>query len=203
MRLLSRINAASLLLVALMACACTRWPATEDGEDGSQATAEPKGPTSDRMMIERVVTGQQGTQDSPIVFHEATIDMGIAFQHQVNLSSQRHVHLFMGSGVAWIDYDRDDWPDLYFCQASPFESRENENAGIPSNTLLRNRWGDGFTDTTSQVNISNLDFSMGAIVGDFDNDGFDDICVTGYEHVRLYRNCGDGCFQETSLPLTG
>ena len=80
----------------------------------------------------------------------------------------------MGSGLGWIDYDNDGWPDLFCVQDGPV--RPSQRPGPPpTNKLYRNNRDGTFTDVTEKVGLARAGFGMGCAVGDFDNDGFDDL----------------------------
>jgi len=123
-------------------------------------------------------------------------DVNIDFRHYSPLTPERHLHLFMGSGLAWIDHDRDDWPDLYLCQGAAF-SKSKGNEPFHSDQLFRNRRG-VFQNISDLAGLRNRDYSMGTAVGDYDNDGFQDLYVSCYGPNHLYRNNGDGTWSEVN-----
>ena len=94
---------------------------------------------------------------------DVTREVKIDFQHHSPLTPERHLHLFMGSGLAWIDHDRDDWPDLYFCQGAAF-SKLKDSEPLRSDQLFRNRSG-VFQNITALAGLRNVDYSMGTAVG--------------------------------------
>jgi hypothetical protein len=102
----------------------------------------------------------------------------------------------MGGGVALFDYDEDGWLDLYFINgcALPVDRRSPPRP----NRLYRNR-GDGtFEDATERARVPGRGYGMGCAVGDFDNDGHDDLFLTGLGETVLYRNRGDGTFEDVT-----
>lgn len=132
--------------------------------------------------------------ETPLRFEGVSGQAGIEFQHRSPLTTERHLHLFMGSGAGWLDYDRDGWPDLYLGQGKAFE--DDDGKPHPSNRFYANS-GDGvFRDVTESARLTNTDYSMGVAVGDFDNDGFPDVYVSSYGQNRLYHNNGDASFSE-------
>ena len=131
-------------------------------------------------------------------FEDVTDAVGIGFRHVSPLSESRHIHLTMGSGVAWSDFDRDGWPDLYFGQGREWSPRSpGPGAPVPTDALYRNAAGK-FLDVTDSARIANAEYAMGLAVGDIDNDGFPDIYVSNFGPNRLFRNNGDGTFDEVA-----
>jgi hypothetical protein len=116
---------------------------------------------------------------------------GITFRHFDPATPMHYIHETMGSGLGWIDYNNDGWPDLFVVQDGPV--RPGRAAGpLPTNKLYRNN-GDGtFTDVTEQVGLARAGFGMGCAVGDYDNDGWDDLVVTYVGGIVLYHNEPDG-----------
>jgi hypothetical protein len=100
----------------------------------------------------------------------------------------------MGSGVGWLDYDGDGWPDLFAAQGAAFP---RVKATIPalSDQLFRNRQGQ-FASVAVPAGLQDFEYSMGVAVGDFDNDGFVDLFVSAYGPNSLYHNNGDGTFSK-------
>ena len=95
-----------------------------------------------------------------------------------------------GCGCAFIDYDNDGWIDIFMLSGRRLE-------GIPvgsSNRLYKNNRDGTFTDVTEKAGLGDAVWAMGVCVGDYDNDGFDDIFVTCYGQNRLYHNNGNGTF---------
>jgi hypothetical protein len=96
----------------------------------------------------------------------------------------------MGSGVGWIDYDNDGWPDLFCVQDGPLRPAEHKGP-LPTHKLYRNNRDGTFTDVTDAVGLNKSVYGMGVAVGDYDNDGFDDLVVTYLGGVALFHNVAD------------
>jgi hypothetical protein len=123
-------------------------------------------------------------------FVDVTRSAGIDFQHFDPATPRHYIQETMGSGLAWIDYDNDGWPDLFCVQDGPVFPKAGGPA--PTNKLYRNN-GDGtFTDVTERVGLARSGYGMGVAVGDFDNDGYDDLLVTYFGGLVLYHNEPDG-----------
>jgi hypothetical protein len=100
----------------------------------------------------------------------------------------------MGSGVAVIDFDRDGHPDLFFVNSRPWPGQPGR--AVPA--LYRNK-GDGtFEDVTTAVGLDVELYGMGVAVGDFDNDGWPDIFITGVGGNKLFRNIGGKRFEDVT-----
>jgi hypothetical protein len=113
----------------------------------------------------------------------------VRFVHFDPATPRHYIQETMGSGVAWIDYDGDGWLDLFCVQAGPLGPDEGPQ---PTNKLYRNNRDGTFTDVTEPAGLGRGGFGMGAAVGDFNNDGFDDLLVTYLGGVALYANEPDG-----------
>ncbi|MBX9580949.1 MAG: CRTAC1 family protein [Gemmataceae bacterium] len=118
-------------------------------------------------------------------FADETAAAGIDFVHHDSATPAHYIHEVMGSGVAWIDYDADGRPDLFFVQGGPVRPGPGPH---PTNKLYRNLGGGRFADVTEAAGLARTGFGMGAAVGDTDNDGFDDLLVTYFGGVVLYHN---------------
>jgi hypothetical protein len=104
----------------------------------------------------------------------------------------------LGGGVAMCDYDRDGRLDLYLTGGGQLNGPPIEIHGLPS-ALYRNGGDLRFVDVTPQAGVSAGTFySHGVTVADFDNDGFPDLFVAGFQGCRLYRNNGDGSFSDAT-----
>jgi hypothetical protein len=101
-----------------------------------------------------------------------------------------------GSGVAFIDYNRDGFPDLFVVNGTQFGLKAGNS--LPTSHLYRNNKDGTFTDVTRAAGMTYTGWGQGACVGDFDNDGWDDLFVTYYGRNRLYHNNGDGTFTDVA-----
>lgn len=134
-----------------------------------------------------------------VVFVDVTQQAGIDFRH---FAGERTSQLpeDMGSGAAWIDYDRDGWLDLFAVNTSgPLTWNSDQMDQSPAHTALYRNNGDGtFTDVSAEAGVDLRAWGMSAAVGDVDNDGWPDLFVTAYGTNVLYLNNGDGTFSEAT-----
>ncbi len=130
-------------------------------------------------------------------FIEVTEQSGIHFSLTSGGDEKRYIiEAKGGGGIAWIDYDNDGFPDLFLVNGSTFE--EWKKGDTPRSRLYHNN-GDGtFTDVSAGSGLSHTGWGMGVCVGDYDNDGFDDLYVTYYGGNVLYRNNGNGTFTDVT-----
>ena len=104
-----------------------------------------------------------------------------------------------GTGVAIFDYDNDGWPDIFLVNGTTLEGFPAGKATAPSNHLYRNNHDGTFTDVTTKAGLTANGWGQGVCVGDYDNDGWEDLYVTYYGKNRLYRN-QNGVFTEVADP---
>ena len=149
-----------------------------------------------KAEMEKAATGP--VPDYPQLV-DITKSTGIRFDHKSSPEA-RFIAESMSGGVALIDYDGDGWPDIYFTNA---QSVEMALHGLKSRSALFHNNHDGtFTDVTDKAGVgypcSAMGWAMGAVVGDYNNDGRPDLLVTCLDGVVLYRNNGDGTFTDVT-----
>jgi enediyne biosynthesis protein E4 len=102
-----------------------------------------------------------------------------------------------GCGVAWFDYDQDGWLDLFFVNGTRLNGLpKNQEA---TNRLYRNNRDGTFTDVTNKAGLARTGWGQGVCIGDFDNDGFEDLFISYYGKNALYKNNGNGGFTDVSV----
>ena len=133
----------------------------------------------------------------PVHFTDVRQAAGITFQHEATMSPEKNYLETMGSGVGWIDYDQDGLMDLYLVQSTGTEWFKPSR---PLRSALYHNNGDGtFTDVTEKAGVGAVGlYGQGVAVGDYDNDGYPDMLVTGYGHTVLYHNNGNGTFTDVT-----
>src|SRR5438876_658876 len=138
-----------------------------------------------------------GTAAVEVTFTDVARQAGIDFANVFGgAKAKRYLLETTGSGVAWIDYDRDGYSDLFLVNGTTIEGFPPGQA--PSNHLFHNNRDGTFTDVSARAGLAHSGWGQGVCVGDYDNDGWDDIFVTYYGKNLLYRNNGDGTFTEVA-----
>jgi enediyne biosynthesis protein E4 len=133
----------------------------------------------------------------PVRFTDMRKAAGINFLQDSTETDEKYYLETMGTGVGWIDYDQDGLMDLYFVQSA---ATEIYKPSAPLRSALYHNNGDGtFTDVTLKAGVAGEGhYGQGVAVGDFDNDGYPDLYVTGYGRGILYHNNGDGTFRDVT-----
>jgi len=107
-----------------------------------------------------------------------------------------------GSGVAIFDYDNDGWPDIFLVNGTYLRGAEDRNttlpAASPASHLFHNNHDGTFSDVTVKAGLADSGWGQGVCVGDYDNDGYEDLYVTAYGKNHLYHNQGNGTFKNVA-----
>jgi hypothetical protein len=132
---------------------------------------------------------------SGVQFTDIAAEAGITFRHENGASAEKQMFETFGSGVGVIDFDNDGWPDIFFANGADLAHGKRS----PGNALYRNLGNGKFEDVTAKAGVAgNGMFATGVTVGDYDNDGFLDIYVTGYGGNQLFHNNGNGTFTDVT-----
>ncbi len=127
---------------------------------------------------------------------DVTQAFGIDFRHEHGGSGEKFLPETMGSGAAWLDFDRDGWLDLYLVNSAPLPGYAPK--APPRNHLYRNVGGKRFENVTERAGVGDTGYGMGAFAADYDGDGDPDLYVTNLGSNVLYRNEGDGTFRDVT-----
>jgi hypothetical protein len=170
----------SLILAALV---CTA---------GALAPRQSSGPSADQAV------------SAPGSFVDITSSLGVHFQYLASHTSRKYLPETMGAGVALFDYDNDGRLDLFLINGAPLADPTAKGT-VPEKTgpkywnRLFHQKADGtFEDVTEKAGLQGAGYGMGAAVGDYDNDGFEDLYVTALGGNKLYHNNGNGTFTDVT-----
>ncbi|MGI9072887.1 MAG: CRTAC1 family protein [Bryobacteraceae bacterium] len=150
-------------------------------------------------IASRQVTPQRRAKPSGLPFLAQFLDIAeqAGLRHPTVYGPVDHKDYIVetvGCGCAFLDYDNDGWLDIFVLSGS----RLSGNPEGTSNRLYKNRRDGTFEDVTEKAGLLRCEWASAVTVGDYNNDGFDDLFVTAYGHNTLYRNNGDGSFTDVS-----
>jgi hypothetical protein len=131
---------------------------------------------------------------APVQFTDATSAAGIKFVHNSGRAGKKMLPETLGSGVAFFDANQDSWPDLLLINSRDWKPRARKSL----HALYRNNKNGTFTNVTAGSGLDVEMYGMGVAVGDYDNDGRDDVYVTALEGDRLFRNEGNFKFRDVT-----
>jgi len=137
-------------------------------------------------------------------FTDVTAKLALNYVNQASRTSGKYLIETMGPGVALFDYDNDGRLDVFVVNGAPLKD-PMPKATIPEKTgpkywnRLYHQKADGtFEDVTERAGMQGAGYGMGVAVGDYDNDGYEDLYVTAYGGNKLYHNNGDGTFTDVT-----
>jgi enediyne biosynthesis protein E4 len=132
---------------------------------------------------------------SSITFRDITQQAGIHFVHNNGAFGKKYLPETMGPGVAFIDYDNDGWEDIFIVNGTDWPGHASKHS---TPKLYHNNHDATFTDVTHKAGLDVEMFGMGVAVGDYDNDGYDDLFVTAMGQNHLFHNNGNGTFTDVT-----
>ena len=147
---------------------------------------------------------QSAPQNLPGHFVDITEKSGIRFKHVAFHTSKKYLPETMGSGVALFDYDNDGRLDIFFVNGAkltdptPLRSIPQKTSEAEWNRLYHQKPDGTFEDVTEKAGLQGAGYGMGVAVGDYDNDGYEDLYVTAYGGNKLYHNNGNGTFTDVT-----
>ncbi len=137
-------------------------------------------------------------------FIDVTAALGINFRNMASHTSKKYLIETMGPGVALFDYDNDGRLDIFVVNGAPLTDPTPKGT-IPQKTgpkywnrLYHQKQDGTFEDVTEKAGLQGIGYGMGVAVGDYDNDGYEDLYVTAYGGNKLYHNNGDGTFTDVT-----
>jgi hypothetical protein len=130
-----------------------------------------------------------------VTFRDVTQQARIRFVHNNGAFGKKFLPETLGPGVAFIDYDNDGWPDIFLVNGMDWPGHTQKHS---TPKLYHNNHDGTFTDVTHKAGLDVEIYGMGAAVGDFDNDGHDDLFVSALGQSRLFHNNGNGTFTDVT-----
>ena len=151
-----------------------------------------------RDALHRPITAGGFVDNAPIIFTDITKQSGLdKFRHRSGSPEKSTILDAPGSGVALLDYDNDGWLDIYLVNGSTQAALRGLEPP-PRAALFHNNHDGTFTDVTEKAGVANERWGFGAVVADYDNDGWPDIYVSNFGKNRLYHNNHDGTFTDVA-----
>lgn len=145
------------------------------------------------LVLGRVLAAA-GDSPAGIHFTDVTAAAGIHFTHNAGRTGKKWLPETMGSGVAFFDADGDGRPDILFVNGKDFTPRGRRTTAV----LYRNNGNGSFTDITRGSGLDIEIHGMGVAIGDYDNDGKDDVYLTALDGDHLFHNEGGGHFRDAT-----
>jgi enediyne biosynthesis protein E4 len=182
-----------LSLLSLFGIAACRQ--TQPRSAKSQQSSEPASPSPKTTSADRSTPSPVGRPSGPIRFVDVTQAAGMRFRHNSGAYGKKYLPETMGSGVCVIDYDGDGWQDILFVNSMDWPEHKISTS---TPALYHNNQDGTFTDVTRTSGLAKEMYGLGCAVGDFDNDGQDDIYITALGGNYLFRNLGGGHFADVT-----
>jgi len=137
-------------------------------------------------------------------FTDVTEKAGIKFKHSLGDLELSNIVEGTGPGGMFFDYDHDGWLDIFFVNGCWHPDISDNRGRVLKDkltcALYHNNRDGTFTDVTAKAGVGHKGYGMSAVCCDYDNDGFLDLLICGYDGVTLYRNNGDGTFTDVTAP---
>ena len=147
--------------------------------------------------LDKLSAVQASTFNPGFRFTDVTRAAGVAFQHHSGAFGKKYLPETLGPGCAFLDYDNDGWQDILLIDGKswPGHAIAAPNSAL---RLYRNNRNGTFTDVTKAAGLDIELYGLGVAIGDYNNDGFVDLYVTGVGQNRLLRNTGHGTFVDVT-----
>jgi hypothetical protein len=195
----SLIVASVLLFATLAASAQTTPPAVPSSSGAADRIAQTSAPAAQASA-----PSLSSISLAPIQFEDATDKAGIDYVHSFGSRQLGSLLEGTGAGCVWFDYNNSGMPSLYVVNGRPLDDSmhpyplKEKPATPPHNHHYRNDGNGHFTDVTDKAGLNPDMYSVAVAAADYDNDGNQDLLVTGYGKVVLYHNDGNGHFTDVT-----
>jgi len=184
-----------LLLLALFGLAGCKPKQSSAPETASPTQASRPAPSAPQPEAAPASPTSPARPSGPIQFTDVTAQAGIHFKHNSGAFGKKYLPETMGSGVCFLDYDNDGWQDILLVNSMDWPGHKS---GKSFPALYHNNRDGTFTDVTRQAGLAVEMYGLGCAVGDYDNDGYDDIYITTVGSNHLFRNLGNGKFADVT-----
>jgi hypothetical protein len=133
--------------------------------------------------------------EAGVTFQDVTAKAGIRFFHNNGAFGKKFLPETVGPGIGFIDYDNDGWPDIFLVNGTDWPGHGQKHT---TPKLYHNNHDGTFTDVTHKAGLDVELYGIGVAVGDYDNDGYDDLFITAYGQSHLFHNNGNGTFADVT-----
>ena len=175
-----------LLTLLLVSSSCKKTEAPINAQQTEAAVAPSPSPSA---------SPTPPRPSGPIEFTDVTAQAGIHFKHNSGGFGKKYLPETIGAGCAFIDYDNDGWQDILLVNSMNWPEQKGAKSFL---ALYHNNKDGTFTNVTGQAGLAVEMYGIGVAVGDYDNDGNDDIYITCVGPNHLFRNLGGGKFADVT-----
>jgi enediyne biosynthesis protein E4 len=177
-------------MLILAGCKQASSPSTREGEPSS-----PVATSATRPAKPADAASMSARPSGPIRFTDITAQAGIHFKHNSGAFGQKYLPETMGSGVCVLDYDKDGWQDILLVNSMDWPGHGSRKS---YSALYHNERNGTFKDVTKEAGLDVEMYGLGCAVGDYDNDGREDIYITALDGNHLFHNEGNGRFVDVT-----
>jgi hypothetical protein len=158
-------------------------------------SSAPPSPVQPSAEVIPKMNSEPARPSGPIEFVDVTAQAGIHFKHNSGAFGKKYLPETMGSGVCFIDYDNDGWQDIFLVNSMDWPEHKT---GKSFPALYHNNHDGTFTDVTREAGLAIETYGQGCAVGDYDNDGYEDLYLTTVGSNHLFHNLGNGKFADVT-----
>ena len=192
-------------ILSLTATGQVQEQAIQNTDQNASAQSSPQGGSSTAGTFapvydseHRPITAGGFVKTGPVIFEDISTKAGLtSWHHTMGTPQKKYILEETGSGVCLLDYDHDGWLDIYLVNGSTYDAMDGK-AEPPHAALFHNNHDGTFTNVANLAGVTNDRWGYGCAVGDYDNDGWQDLYVTNFGKNRLYHNNHNGTFTDAA-----